>query len=111
MPDAPVCWVPAPCHHAGSWNAWPTRRLAWTGLEALGLDVLLDDRAERPGVKFKDADLIGLPFRVVAGAKALAKGCFEVRPRGEKESILVPVGEVAAWLEKRYEDALQEPTR
>ncbi|NLF22979.1 MAG: proline--tRNA ligase [Lentisphaerae bacterium] len=80
-------------------------------LEARGLDVLLDDRSERPGVKFKDADLIGLPFRVVAGAKALAKGCFEVRPRGAKESLLVPVDEVAAWLDERYREALQETTR
>ena len=64
-------------------------------LEAAGVDVLVDDRAERPGVKFKDADLIGFPFRVVAGAKALAKGCMEVRRRGEKESRLVPVADVA----------------
>jgi prolyl-tRNA synthetase len=76
-------------------------------LEARGLDVLVDDRDERPGVKFKDADLIGAPFRVVAGAKALAKGCVEARPRGEKESRLVPVAEAADWLEKRYREALQ----
>ncbi|MBR4611980.1 MAG: proline--tRNA ligase [Kiritimatiellae bacterium] len=67
-------------------------------LEAQGIDVLVDDRAERPGVKFKDADLIGCPWRVVAGAKALAKGCMEVRRRGEKESRLVPVDEVASTL-------------
>ena len=75
-------------------------------LESLGIDVLMDDRAERPGVKFKDADLIGCPFRIVAGSKALAKGCFEVRPRGEKESQLVPVAEVAAWINERCKEAL-----
>lgn len=58
-------------------------------LEARGIDVFMDDRAERPGVKFKDADLIGLPVRVVAGAKGLAKGGFEVRARTEKESAVI----------------------
>ncbi len=64
-------------------------------LEARGIDVFIDDRAERPGVKFKDADLIGLPVRVVAGAKGLAKGGFEVRRRTEKDSAIV-APEVAA---------------
>ena len=76
-------------------------------LESRGIDVLVDDRDERPGVKFKDADLIGSPFRVVAGAKALAKGCVEIRPRGAKESQMVPVAEAAAWLEARCREALQ----
>ena len=77
-----------------------------SALEAQGIDVLLDDRAERPGVKFKDADLIGFPFRVVAGAKALAKGCFEVRARGDKESALMPVGDTAAWISARIKEKL-----
>ncbi len=76
-------------------------------LESRGLDVLVDDRDERPGVKFKDADLIGAPFRVVAGSKALAKGCVEVRPRGARESELVPVDGAAAWLEARHSEALR----
>lgn len=58
-------------------------------LEARGIDVFVDDRAERPGVKFKDADLIGLPVRVVAGAKSLAKGGFEIRPRTERDSVVI----------------------
>ena len=58
-------------------------------LEARGIDVFMDDRQERPGVKFKDADLIGLPVRVVAGAKGLAKGGFEIRRRTERESAIV----------------------
>lgn len=69
-------------------------------LEAQGIDVFVDDRAERPGVKFKDADLIGLPVRVVAGAKGFAKGGFEVRRRTEKESAIVaPEQAVAAIAE------------
>lgn len=58
-------------------------------LEARGIDVFVDDRQERPGVKFKDADLIGLPVRVVAGAKGFAKGGFEIRRRTESASTIV----------------------
>lgn len=64
-------------------------------LEARGIDVFVDDRAERPGVKFKDADLIGLPVRVVAGAKSLAKGGFEIRPRTERDSAVIAPGKAA----------------
>ncbi|MCW5890034.1 MAG: proline--tRNA ligase [bacterium] len=65
-------------------------------LEAAGVDTLLDDRDERPGVKFKDADLIGLPVRVTVGARSLQKGCVEVKARTAKEATEVPVGEAAA---------------
>jgi len=58
-------------------------------LEAAGLEVLLDDRDERPGVKFKDMDLLGLPLRVVVGPKTLAKGQAEVRRRRTREMSLV----------------------
>jgi prolyl-tRNA synthetase len=65
-------------------------------LEQRGIDTVLDDREERPGVKFKDADLIGLPVRVTVGPRALAKGCVEVKRRAEREAVEVPVGEAAA---------------
>ena len=55
-------------------------------LEAAGIDVIVDDRAERPGVKFKDADLIGFPVRVVGGAKGLANGGVEVKRRDQDKS-------------------------
>jgi prolyl-tRNA synthetase len=51
-------------------------------LTAQGIEVLLDDRDERPGVKFKDADLIGLPIRIGLGEKSLAKGEVEIKRRG-----------------------------
>jgi prolyl-tRNA synthetase len=54
-------------------------------LAARGVDVLLDDRDERAGVKFKDADLVGYPVRVVAG-KGVANGLLEVRPRRDAAS-------------------------
>ena len=55
-------------------------------LETRGIDVIVDDRSERPGVKFKDADLIGFPVRVVVGAKGLANGGVEVKLRSEDKS-------------------------
>ena len=65
-------------------------------LTARGIDVMLDDRDERPGVKFKDADLVGYPVRVVIG-KGLASGNVEVRARRDAASTReVPVGEAAA---------------
>jgi prolyl-tRNA synthetase len=63
-------------------------------LEQYGIDTILDDRDERPGVKFKDADLIGIPARVTIGPRALQKGCVELKPRAAKEAQEVPVGEV-----------------
>ena len=56
----------------------------YEALRAAGVEVFYDDRDERPGVKFKDADLIGFPVRVVVGGKALAKGVVEVSARREK---------------------------
>jgi len=55
-------------------------------LESAGVDVIVDDRSERPGVKFKDADLIGFPVRVVVGAKGLANGGVEIKRRCEDKS-------------------------
>ena len=57
----------------------------YTQLQEKGIEVLFDDRDERPGVKFKDADLIGIPVRVVVGAKSLADGKVEVSLRKDRE--------------------------
>jgi prolyl-tRNA synthetase len=62
-------------------------------LEQRGIEVLYDDRDERPGVKFKDADLVGFPVRVVVGAKSLADGKVEVSLRRDRQKQLVPVVE------------------
>jgi prolyl-tRNA synthetase len=70
-------------------------------LSEAGLDVLLDDRDERPGVKFKDADLIGIPFRVVLGPRALAKGCVELVVRAGGQTSEVPLERVTAELGRR----------
>jgi prolyl-tRNA synthetase len=65
-------------------------------LRDAGVEVLLDDRDERAGVKFKDADLIGLPLRIAVGKKGLAEGKVEWKPRGSKEVELLALAEVVA---------------
>jgi prolyl-tRNA synthetase len=67
-------------------------------LRAAGVECLLDDRDERPGVKFKDADLFGIPFRLVVGQKGLARGVVEWKDRATGEVREVPVEEAVARL-------------
>lgn len=70
-------------------------------LSAADLEVLLDDRKERPGVKFADADLIGIPYQVILGKRGVANGMAEVKVRETGERFDVPLDEVAAWLSER----------
>jgi prolyl-tRNA synthetase len=72
-------------------------------LEAAGLDVLLDDRDERAGVKFKDADLVGIPYRINVGKKA-AGGIVELVTRATSLSVDVALNEVVAKLKERVEE-------
>ncbi|MEW6053606.1 MAG: proline--tRNA ligase [Nitrospirota bacterium] len=61
-----------------------------------GIDVLLDDRDERAGVKFKDADLIGIPTHIIIGEKNLREGLVEIKDRKTKEIVKVKVGDAVA---------------
>ncbi|MDX1410790.1 MAG: His/Gly/Thr/Pro-type tRNA ligase C-terminal domain-containing protein, partial [Nitrospirales bacterium] len=70
----------------------------YTELEQLGIEVLLDDRDERAGVKFNDADLIGAPFQVVVGDKGLAKNAIDIKARRTGMVVKLPPSEVAKWL-------------
>ena len=72
-------------------------------LEAAGLDVLLDDRDERAGVKFKDADLVGIPYRINVGKKAAA-GQVELVARSTSTSVDVALSDVVALVKKRVEE-------
>ena len=62
-------------------------------------------RSERPGVKFKDAELIGIPFRITVGKK-LAQGIVEVAERKSKQSSDVPLAEAAAFVRAKYDAAV-----
>lgn len=64
--------------------------------EGAGADVIIDDRAERPGVKFKDADLIGIPLRLTIGSKGLKDGIVELKWRSQKDVAKVPLAEIEA---------------
>jgi prolyl-tRNA synthetase len=69
---------------------------ACAALAAAGIDVLYDDREERPGVKFKDADLIGIPIRIAVGKRGLAEGKLEWKRRDSGEVEMIAIGDVAA---------------
>lgn len=80
----------------------------YANLQAQGVDVLIDDRPARPGVKFKDADLIGFPLRVVIGGRGLAEGNMEVKWRTDPEPTMVPVAEIESTIVKMLADRKTE---
>jgi len=67
-------------------------------LSALGIDVLYDDRDERAGVKFNDADLLGIPLRVVVGERGLKDGKVELKPRRASEVETIAVEDLVQWV-------------
>jgi prolyl-tRNA synthetase len=72
-------------------------------LTKAGLEVILDDRDERPGVKFKDADLYGFPLRITLGKKTLANGQLEVRTRKTGETVLLPADQYTSAIQDMLE--------
>lgn len=68
----------------------------YEALRKEGIDVLLDDRAERPGVKFKDADLLGIPLRITIGSRGLKQGTVELKKRTDPDSEDVPIAEITS---------------
>ena len=65
---------------------------------AAGIDVLLDDRDARPGVKFADSELIGIPHRIVIGERGLAAGTLEYRHRSETESTEISAADPVGYI-------------
>jgi prolyl-tRNA synthetase len=84
-----------------------------TELAQTGLEVLLDDRNERPGVKFADADLIGIPWRVVISGKGLSQPAphVEIKRRREKDARMVELGKAASELALAVREELFELNR
>ena len=78
------------CHEAGE-------RL-YEKLTEAGIDVIIDDRDERPGVKFKDADLVGFPYRVTVGPKGIAAGAFEFVRRADGQKRDLPIEHAASMI-------------
>ncbi len=77
----------------------------YRALESFGVEVLFDDRDERPGVKFKDNDLIGIPLRIVVGAKGLAEGKVELKKRSGGEMELLPIDEAVSAVRRMVHEA------
>jgi len=97
---APFQVVVTPANNSDAAQMEAARHI-YQGCRSLGLDALLDDRDERPGVKFKDADLIGVPFRIVIGKK-LSGGMVEVVERKTRKTADVPVADAAAAVAQAF---------
>ncbi|MBI2962772.1 MAG: proline--tRNA ligase, partial [Deltaproteobacteria bacterium] len=105
IPLAPFPVVVVPVNRADG-ALWAAAERVYGELRAHGVETLIDDREERPGVKFKDADLLGVPLRVTVGAKALARGNVELKPRRAEQAEEVPLGEVAGRIAECVRRAL-----
>ncbi|MDP2777590.1 MAG: His/Gly/Thr/Pro-type tRNA ligase C-terminal domain-containing protein, partial [Anaerolineales bacterium] len=70
----------------------------YNALQNEGISVLFDDRDERAGVKFNDADLIGCPIRVTVGEKNLKDGNIEIKARTDKANQLVPIEDATSFI-------------
>jgi prolyl-tRNA synthetase len=77
-------------------------------LNKAGVEAVIDDRDERPGVKFKDADLIGFPIRITIGPRGLADGQVEVRWRATGEEYLISLNEVVSHVQDRITRAIAQ---
>jgi prolyl-tRNA synthetase len=75
----------------GSPQAEQTAERLYAELQAAGIEVLYDDRDESPGVKFNDADLIGMPLRLTVSERALAQGGIEMKLRSQAEKSILPL--------------------
>jgi prolyl-tRNA synthetase len=97
LPIAPYQIYLCPLYREGSNVAEVAERLYGEMGEA-GLEVLFDDREESPGVKFNDADLLGIPFRVTISPRTLQKDSVELKKRADKDVEIVPLGEIGGRL-------------
>jgi prolyl-tRNA synthetase len=101
--DAGIVWPEsvAPFHVAIAQlgSAAPVRDVAlelYEALRAKGVEVILDDRDERPGVKFSDIELVGIPYRVTVSARGVAAGAFELTTRATRATENLPAAEIIA---------------
>jgi len=105
MPIAPYHIYLCPLYREGS-KVTEIAESLYAELEAEGLEVLFDDRRESPGVKFNDADLLGIPIRVTISPRTLEKNSAEIKKRSEKEAELVPLDRIVAKLKETISEGL-----
>jgi prolyl-tRNA synthetase len=95
---APFQVVLVPINYQKSTQVQQTTDALYRDFNAAGIEVLLDDRDARPGVKFADSELLGIPHRIVVGERGLAAGNLEYRHRGETESTEIPATDPVAFI-------------
>jgi prolyl-tRNA synthetase len=105
LPIAPYHIYLCPLHHESN-QVEATAENLYTELGNNGLEVLFDDREQSPGVKFNDADLLGIPIRVTISPRTLEKGSAEIKLRSGKEARLVPLTRVTTTLNELVDDYL-----
>jgi prolyl-tRNA synthetase len=98
---APFQVVLVPINYQKSAQVQQTTDALYRDFNAAGIDVLLDDRDARPGVKFADSELLGIPHRIVIGERGLAAGKLEYRHRRETESTEIPVTDPVAFIQDK----------
>jgi prolyl-tRNA synthetase len=101
LPIAPVSVMVLPMDLSG--EPWEVANRIHDQLWERRVDVVLDDRNQRPGVKFKDSDLLGVPFRVVVGAKGLKQGKVELKHRADGREEMIPVDEAVDYIKKLFD--------
>jgi prolyl-tRNA synthetase len=99
----PVAVAPYQVHLLSLRGGEETAGALYSQLQQAGFEVLFDDRDESPGVKFNDADLIGLPLRITVSKRSLGSGGAEVKLRHEKERQLVPLAELEGFVRERLQ--------
>ena len=97
----PAAVAPFQVYLVGLGDGLTTAEKIYQELLQAGIEVLFDDREKMPGEKFADADLLGLPWRVVISAKTLAHNAAEVKARACVETTLVPLTELTEWLKAK----------
>ena len=95
MPIAPYQVYLCPLYREGTKVSETTEKIN-DELEAAGVEVLFDDRQESPGIKFNDADLLGIPLRITISPRTLDKNSVEVKWRAEKEAKILPIEGIVA---------------
>jgi prolyl-tRNA synthetase len=100
-PLAPFLVVLVPLNYQKSQRVQEVADALYEEFKAAGIDVLLDDRDARPGVKFADSELIGIPHRIVIGERTLAAGKLEYRHRRATESTEIPAENALAYIRQK----------
>ena len=101
---APFQVILVPINYQKSARVQETADALYRDFNAAGLDVLLDDRDARPGVKFADSELLGIPHRIVIGERTLAAGNLEYRHRRETESTEIPAADPVGYIRHKLND-------